>query len=280
MLLAPGTSFGRFLIRSLLGKGGMAEVYLAHDTLHNRSLALKLLPPEFANNADRLRRFEQEAHTASALNHHNIIVTYEIGQVKSIPFIAMEFVEGETLRRYLKRSPMPVGEVLDVAIQIAQALAAAHESGIIHRDIKPENIILSNSHQIKILDFGLAKLMEPVCNQVATPEASTITNLSTGPGAVLGTTNYMSPEQLRGLTVDARTDLWSIGIVLYELLTVELPFKGQNTNEVIVSILEREPQSIALSCPGIPIGLERVIKKSLSKNRRNAIKRPATYWLI
>jgi serine/threonine protein kinase/dipeptidyl aminopeptidase/acylaminoacyl peptidase len=267
MLLAPDMSFDRFEIRALLGKGGMGEVYLAHDTLHNRPVALKLLPPEFANNADRLRRFEQEAHAASALNHHNIIVTYEIGQVESIPFIAMEFVEGETLRRYLKRSPMPVSDVIEVVAQIAQALSAAHESGIVHRDIKPENIMLSNSLQIKVLDFGLAKLMEPMRSRVATPEASTVTNLSTGPGAVLGTTNYMSPEQLRGLTVDARTDIWSMGIVLYELLTAELPFKGHNTNEVIVSILEREPQPIALNCPGIPIGLERVIRKSLRKNR-------------
>jgi Tol biopolymer transport system component/predicted Ser/Thr protein kinase len=265
MLLAPGTTLDRFEIRSLLGEGGMGEVYLARDTADGRLVALKLLPPEFASNPDRLRRFGQEAHAASALSHHNIVSVYEVGQVAGTPFISMEFVEGETLRQFLRRSAPSFGEVIDIAVQVAEALDAAHASGIVHRDIKPENVIVCEGQHVKVLDFGLAKLLEPAHNRDATPEASTMTNFNTGPGTVLGTTSYMSPEQLRGQGVDARTDIWSLGVLLYELLTGELPFCGHSANEVVVSILEREPRPVSLCRPGVPIGLERIVGKAMRK---------------
>jgi Tol biopolymer transport system component len=265
MLLTPGTTLDHFEIRSLLGEGGMGEVYLARDTADGRLVALKLLPPEFASNPDRLRRFGLEAQAVSALSHHNIVSVYEVGHVAGTPFISMEFVVGETLRQMVRRSARPAGEVIVIGIQVAEALVAAHASGIIHRDIKPENVILCEGLRVKVLDFGLAKLLEPVDKRDPTPEASTMTNLNTGPGTVLGTTSYMSPEQLRGHGVDARADIWSLGVLLYELLTGELPFRGHSANEVVVSILEREPYPPSLCRPGVPAGLEQVIAKSLLK---------------
>jgi Tol biopolymer transport system component len=262
-----GRQFGRYEIRSLLGKGGMGEVYLAHDTQLPRLVALKLLPEEYAKESDRLRRFKREAHTASALNHPNLVTVYEVGQVDATPYIVMEYVEGITLRRRLKEKRLSVAEAVEVAAQVGEALAAAHRAGIIHRDIKLENIMLRGDGYVKVLDFGLAKLAGTHTQAAATPEAPTITNQDTGPGNIVGTAAYMSPEQLRGSEVDERSDLWSLGVMLYEMLTVTVPFKGHSTGQVIVSILEREPEPLAPKLPQAPVELQQIVTKALQKDR-------------
>jgi len=218
MAISVGTTLGRYEIRSLLGAGGMGEVYLAHDTQLRRPVALKLLPANFTQDEDRLRRFEQEAYAASALNHPNILTIYEIGHVDATRFMAMEYVEGETLRQHISRSNVSgegqlpgsgikLSEALDIAIQIASALAAAQTAGIAHRDIKPENLMLRRDGYIKVLDFGLAKLTEQPAS--TDTEAPTRAMVNTSPGAVMGTVNYMSPEQASGQAVDSRSDIWS-----------------------------------------------------------------------
>jgi eukaryotic-like serine/threonine-protein kinase len=267
MSLANGTRFDRYEIRSLIGKGGMGEVYLAHDTQLRRLVALKLLSSEFASDANRLQRFAREAYTASALNHPNIITVYEIGRVDSIPFLSMEYVDGESLRQRMKRAPVSQLEALEICIQIGEALAVAHASNIVHRDVKPENIMLRRDRYLKVLDFGLAKFTQALPTRMATPDASTVTNLDTGKGIVIGTTSYMSPEQLRGLQIDARTDIWSLGVILYEMLTRELPFRGHNTAEVIVSILEREPSPLSEHVAETQPVLGAILEKALQKDR-------------
>lgn len=267
MAHAPGTLFEHYEIRSLLGKGGMGEVYLAYDSQHRRQVALKLLPAEFANDAERLRRFTQEAFATTSLKSNYFISIYEVGQSRSFPFLAMEFVEGVTLRQHLKVSRMTVVEALGVAHHLAEALRVAHECGIVHRDIKPENIMLCGDNGIKVLDLGLAKLTEAFHYRMSTPEAQTVTNINTSHGAIIGTVNYMSPEQLRGLIVDERTDIWSLGVVLYEMLLGESPFNGRSTGEMIVSILEKEPPSLTQCWPERPALLEQVLHKLLQKER-------------
>jgi len=207
---APGTHLGRYEIRSRLGAGGMGEVYLALDTKLDRKVALKILPADLAANQSRMRRFGQEAKAASVLNHPNIITIYEIEQIDSVNFIATEVIEGETLRQRMRSAPIKLGEVLDVAIQTASALSAAHAAGIVHRDIKPENIMVRQDGILKVLDFGLAKLTERPAPDSVNTEAPTRAVVNTEPGVVLGTTIYMSPEQARGLQVDARTDIFSL----------------------------------------------------------------------
>src|SRR5947209_1120662 len=214
--LQAGQQFGAYEIVVPIGRGGMGEVYLAADRRLGRKVALKLLPTSFTQNADRLRRFEQEARAASALNHPNILTIYEIGEVAGAHFIATEFIEGETLRQYLRGAQPDVSEALRITIQIADALAAAHKAGIIHRDIKPENVMLRPDGYVKVLDFGLAKLSEPQLTYQSDGEAPTLGLVNTNPGMVMGTVNYMSPEQARGQEVDARTDIFSLGVVLYE----------------------------------------------------------------
>jgi serine/threonine protein kinase len=246
-----------------IGSGGMGEVYLAEDTRLGRQVALKLLPAHLTADKTRLQRFRQEARAASALNHPNILTIYEIGEADGHHFIATEFIEGETLRRRLDNSRLEIGSVLDVAIQISSALAAAHAKGIVHRDIKPENVMLRRDGYVKVLDFGLAKLTEQPINS----EASTFIN--TEAGVVLGTVNYMSPEQVRGTTVDARTDIWSFGVVLYEMVAGRRPHEGPTTSDVIASILEREPPRLAELAPGVPSELERIVHKCLEKDLEN-----------
>jgi serine/threonine protein kinase len=207
--LTPGYMIGSYEVISFISRGGMGEVYLAEDKRLGRKVALKLLPASFTTNDDRLRRFEQEARAASALNHPNIITIYEIRQAAGSHIIATEYVEGETLRQRLVRAPLTLSETLNIAIQIADALAAAHKAGIIHRDIKPENIMLRPDGYVKVLDFGLAKLSEQASPAVAA-EAPTI-QVRTGSGIVIGTAGYMSPEQARGLSVDHRSDIFSLG---------------------------------------------------------------------
>src|SRR5712691_7560241 len=219
MTIVPGTRLGRYEIRSQIGAGGMGEVYLALDTRLDRKVALKILPAEVAAHPDRMKRFVQEAKAASALNHPNIITIYEIDETESGHFIAAEFIDGETLRQRMRSAVMKLGEVLDVAIQTASALAAAHQAGIVHRDIKPENIMLRRDGIVKVLDFGLAKLTEHTPPHYVDSEAVTSAPIKTEPGTVMGTTLYMSPEQARGLEVDFRTDIFSLGVLIYEMVT-------------------------------------------------------------
>src|SRR5215831_1370211 len=267
-VLEPGTKLGRYEIRSQLGAGGMGEVYLAQDTRLDRKVALKILPNEVAADPDRMKRFVQEAKAASGLNHPNIITIYEIDQTDSTTFIATEFIEGSTLREKMRAQPLPLGEVLNVAIQIAGALAAAHANGIVHRDIKPENIILRSDGIAKVLDFGLAKLTGKGSPELVDSEAPTRAHLKTDPGVVMGTATYMSPEQARGHQVDARSDIFSLGVVIYEMQTGHLPFEGSSIYEIMAAILsDQESPPLSRYSPEVPAELERIVSKVLRKNR-------------
>lgn len=257
-----GSTLGRYRIIALLGSGGMGEVYVAEDTQLGRKIALKTLPAHFTIDDERVRRFQQEARAASGLNHPNIITIYEIGQIDSRHFIVTEFIEGETLRQHMAKTQMVISEVLDVAAQVASALATAHQAGIVHRDIKPENIMLRADGIVKLLDFGLAKLTE---RKAITSESPTLVN--TAQGMVMGTAHYMSPEQARGLPVDARTDIWSLGIVLYEMIGGRVPFEGATSSDVIAAILEREPTTLARYSPEVPTELEWIVTKALRKDQ-------------
>ena len=261
---SPDSILSHYRILSKIGEGGMGEVYLAQDTNLDRRVALKILPVDVASDQSRMRRFVQEAKAASALNHPNIITIYEIEQNDSINFIATEFIDGETLRPRLSGG-MKVAEILDDAIQVASALEAAHAAGIIHRDIKPENIMVRRDGYIKVLDFGLAKLMEKG-NSLTNPEAATMPMVHTGAGTVMGTAVYMSPEQAKGANVDQRTDLWSLGAVMYEMLTGRVPFLGETPTETISLIIQKEPAPLARYVNEVPSELERIINKALTKN--------------
>src|SRR5438105_235281 len=245
----------------------MGEVYLAQDTKLDRRVALKILPAEVAAHPDRMKRFVQEAKAASALNHPNIITIYEIDESDSGHFIATEFIDGETLRERELKAPLRLGESLDIAAQIAGALSAAHAAGIVHRDLKPENVMLRTDGIVKVLDFGLAKLTAPTLDSVD-GEAPTRPNVNTDPGVVMGTAVYMSPEQARGLPVDARTDIFSLGVVIYEMVAGRLPFEGANRNEIMASVLsDKEPQPLARYSTEVPVELERIVSKALRKER-------------
>jgi serine/threonine protein kinase/TolB-like protein/Flp pilus assembly protein TadD len=271
MPLMPGTQMGHYRVLSVIGAGGMAEVYLAEDLRLGRKVALKLLSHDYGKDADRLRRFEQEARAASALNHPNIITIYEIGETDRAQFIAMEYIEGETLRARLKRGPLEASEALDVAIQVASALKAAHASGIVHRDIKPENIMLRPDGYVKVLDFGIVKLTEKFTERgpadSGPSQSKTASLVETDPGIVIGSPYYMSPEQARGLEVDARTDIFSLGAVLYEMLAGKKPFMGDTISDVIVSVLERDPPPVTSYAPGVPARLAEAVSDALVKNK-------------
>jgi serine/threonine-protein kinase len=246
----------------------MGEVYLAYDSRLRRQVAIKLLPVEFTEDKGRLSRFEREAYAASSLNHPNILTIHEIGRHDGHHFIATEYVEGESLRHRLSRGYMELRETLNIVIQVADALAAAHEAGIVHRDIKPENVMLRRDGYVKVLDFGLAKLADETAAADVKAEAPTMTRVvKTDPGVVMGTASYMSPEQARGLEVDARTDIWSWGAVLYEMVSGRLPFEGKTTSDVIATILHREPPSLLLYRSDVPAELERIVEKALTKER-------------
>lgn len=267
-----GQKVAGYKIEKQLGAGGMGEVYLAYDHRLGRRIALKLLPEHFTQDQQRVRRFVQESRAASALNHPNIVTIYEIGNDQHRHFIAQEFVEGQTLRERLLRTPMKLPEAIDVAIQIVAALTAAHEVGIVHRDIKPENIMLRPDGYVKVLDFGLAKLLwrYPVGTETNTDSelhSSFISDPSTTPGLVMGTVRYMSPEQLRGVDVDARSDIFSLGIVLYEMISGQRPFAGETTADVIAAILERESVPLAELNAETPKPLESIVNKALKKRR-------------
>jgi len=264
--LNPGQRVKHYQIVDLIGEGGMGEVYLATDTILGRRVALKVLPAFVSKDPDRLRRFTQEARAASRLSHPNVCVVHEIGETDDgRPFIAMEYVEGMTLRERMKNVGMKLGDVLDIGIQIADALTAAHESGIVHRDIKPENIVIRPEGYVKILDFGLAKLTERYKGAMHVTMSTLLFDSS--PGTVIGTAAYMSPEQARGVAVDERTDIWGLGVVLYEMASGYPPFTGETATDVVVAIVEREQPPISRHVEGVPPELERIVKKALRKDK-------------
>ncbi|HKQ79293.1 MAG TPA: serine/threonine-protein kinase [Blastocatellia bacterium] len=260
-----GRQLGHYRILSLLGAGGMCEVYLAEDAILGRKVALKLLPVEFTRDQDRLLRFKQEARAASSLNHPNIITIYEIGEIDGIHFIATEFIDGQTLRQRSAQGRLELFAALDIGIQTAAALSAAHEAGIAHRDVKPENLMLRPDGYLKVLDFGSSKLTER-WTPGGSSNASMMTGVRTAPGIVMGTINYMSPEQIRGVEVDVRSDIFTLGVVLYEMLTGAKPFTGATTADVIAAILDKEPAPLS---PGTPKELERIVSRALRKDREN-----------
>ena len=265
--LEPPTTLSHYRIVSQLGAGGMGEVYLAQDTKLDRKVALKILPTDVAAKRHRMQRFVQEAKAASALNHPNIITIYEIDEIDSRHFIALEFIDGETLRKRLRYSELKIGQVLDIAIQTARALSAAHDAGIIHRDIKPENIMLRRDGIVKVLDFGLVKLTEHPQNSEVDMEAPTSAAI-TEAGEILGTITYMSPEQARGLQVDARTDIFSLGVLIYEMVARRLPYEGLNKTEILASILsDKAVPPLARYSREAPDELERIVEKALAKER-------------
>jgi serine/threonine protein kinase/tetratricopeptide (TPR) repeat protein len=267
--LRPGTRIGNFEIVTPLGAGGMGEVYRARDTRLDRSVAIKALPQEFASDSERLARFEREAKLLASLNHPNVAGIYGLEDVDGSPHLVLEFVEGETLAARLARGPLQVREALDMGGQIASAIEAAHDRGIVHRDLKPGNVMLTPSHTVKVLDFGLAKGdVEPLGASVDPSESPTVALPATGAGVILGTAPYMSPEQARGLAVDRRTDVWAFGCVLYECLAGRQAFAGETASDVIVHILEREPDWSTLPS-SVPTRLCDLVRRCLTKEASN-----------
>jgi serine/threonine protein kinase/Tfp pilus assembly protein PilF len=259
-----GQRLGHYEVTALLGEGGMGTVYQATDGRLGRKVALKLMPPDFTRDADRLERFEREARLTSSLNHPSILTVYEVGEENGVHFIAAELVEGETLRERMTGAPMEIGDLLAVAEQVASALATAHEAGIMHRDVKPENVMVRRDSLVKVLDFGLAKLIEPRAADVAAMAHGVV---KTGPGVVMGTVPYMSPEQVLGRDVDHRSDLFSLGVLLYEMATGRPPFAGPTAGETADRILHAPLEAMAHVNPEVPAELERVVKRCLEKER-------------
>ena len=266
MTPSPNTTLAHYKIVSKIGAGGMGEVYLAQDTILNRRVALKILPSEFADNKDRMSRFIREAQSASALNHPNIITIYEIGESEGAHFIATEFIQGETLHKRLQHQLPNLKTTLDTAIQITSALDAAHRAGIVHRDIKPDNVMIRPDGLVKILDFGIAKLSETRPVGVDEEAATALKQDSTSSGTIVGTANYMSPEQARGKEIDARSDIFSFGLVFYELLTGKRAFAGENALDVIGAILHKEPIPPNQIRHDLPSEVERIVNKTLRKD--------------
>ncbi|HET6645923.1 MAG TPA: protein kinase [Pyrinomonadaceae bacterium] len=262
--LSSGTKLGRYEIRSQLGAGGMGEVYRARDERLNRDVAIKVLPISFSADKDRLARFEQEAQAASALNHPNILVVYDVGTNDGAPYVVSELLEGETLRQRISGNPLAQRRAIDYALQIAHGLAAAHEKGIVHRDLKPDNIFITNDGRVKILDFGLAKLTQLDGDQAQTEIPTRRVN--TDPGVVMGTVGYIAPEQLKGRTVDHRSDIFSFGAILYEMLSGRRAFHGESAAETMSAILKEDPSDLSDSNQKISPALERLVNHCLEKN--------------
>ena len=261
-MLTPGTKLGDYEVKSMIGSGGMGEVYRAHDSRLGRDVAIKVLPSFLSTDSERLRRFDQEARAAAALNHPNILAVFQLGTHEGAPYLVSELLEGETLRAQLKRGRLGVRKSTDYAIQTACGLAAAHEKGIVHRDLKPENLFVTRDGRVKILDFGLAKLMQ----QHRSERSSPVLNRETVPGVVMGTVGYMSPEQVRGLPADHRTDIFSFGVILYEMLSGNRAFQGPTSADTISAILNVEPPSISQVTTNIPPALQRVVHRCLEKS--------------
>jgi eukaryotic-like serine/threonine-protein kinase len=262
LTIPVGTKLGPYVIRSQIGEGGMGEVYLAEDTRLDRRVALKILPKEFAEDKQRMSRFVREAKSVSALNHPNIITIYEIGESEGTHFIATEFIDGKTLNDYAKANPIDYKSLLEIAIQIVSALDEAHTAGIVHRDIKPDNVMIRANGLVKILDFGIAKLSAPASTD---KEATTAIQSNTQVGMIIGTPQFMSPEQARGKGVDHQTDIFSFGVVLYQLLSGASPFVGETISDVIAAVLTKEPRALT----GVPPGFAEIIGKTLQKEKRN-----------
>src|SRR2546422_3428470 len=259
-----GEQFGSYRIQSLLGRGGMGEIYLAQDKL-GRNVALKLLTQRLHGDESGIPRFQREARTLLALNHPHIVTIYDIGQIEGVYYIASELVEGETLRQRLDQDDMALQDLLEIAIQVATALSAAHEKGIVHRDIKPENIMIRRDGFVKLLDFGIAKLTKK--SSTAESEAPTLKQVHTAEGMVIGTAPYMSPEQARGLKVDARTDIWSLGVVIYEVVAGRKPFSGDTVADVINSVIEKAPAPLLRYASEVPEALEWIVSRALRKEK-------------
>ena len=262
--MTPGTKLGRYEIRSKIGEGGMGEVYQGRDTQLGRDVAVKVLPTTVSSDSDRLRRFEQEASAASALNHPNILVVHDIGTHDGTTYVVSELLEGETLRKRIGGTPMVQRRAIDYALQMAHGLAAAHEKGIVHRDLKPDNIFITSDGRVKLLDFGLAKLTQPDGGQVRTDVPTR--RVDTDPGVVMGTIGYMAPEQLKGRSVDQRSDIFSFGAILYEMLSGRRAFHGESAAETMSAILKEDPPELSDTNKSVSPGLERVVNHCLEKN--------------
>ncbi len=268
MILSPGTRLGPYEIEAELGRGGMGEVYRARDTRLGRQVAIKILPAAFAADAESIRRFEKEARAVASLSHPNVVTLLDVGEQEGVRYAVTELVDGETLRARLARGPLPPREVSEIAAQVAQGLAAAHEKGVVHRDIKPENIVLTRSGFARILDFGLAKRGGSAIGAETREDEPTRSELLTEPGVVAGTVGYMSPEQVRGESVDGRSDIFALGVVLWEMLTGRRPFSGDSQVETLNAILKEEPQP-ELALDGLPPELARVVRRCLEKRKEN-----------
>ena len=267
MPLAPGAHLGPYEIFAPLGAGGMGEVYRARDARLGRDVAIKVLPASFSSDPDRLRRFEQEARAAGALNHANILAIYDVGTHEGSPFLVTELLDGETLRERLRSGPLPLRKAIDVAVQVARGISAAHEKGIVHRDLKPANLFLTTDGRVKVLDFGLAKLNQPdstIAGDTQTPTKTV--GAETETGVVLGTVGYMSPEQVRGRPADARSDIFSLGTILYEMLSGERPFQRDSSADTMAAILKEDPPGLSHEGRKIPPGVERVVRHCLEKD--------------
>jgi len=268
--LANGQQFGAYTIIHRLGAGGMGEVYLAKDSRLERTVALKVLAPNVSSDKRRMQRFRQEAKVASSLNQPNILTIYEFGEGDGLTFLAAEYIDGETLRDYARGKRLKLAEKLDIAIQVLAALDAAHEARIVHRDIKPENVMIRRRDRVvKVLDFGLAKVTEnrPLAMTGQDSELEAATAFKTAPGLLMGTINYMSPEQAQAQAVDERTDIWSTGVMLYEMLTGVVPFSGPTTSHTLVQIIDKEPAPFSKTVAGqMPDELQRIVRKAMAKN--------------
>ena len=264
--LLKDSEFASYRIKKLLGRGGMGAVYLVEDVRLERPVALKILPASLEANAESVQRFRQEARAASAISHPNVAHIYEFGEASERYFLAMEYVEGKTLREMLKENSIEFSKALDIALQITDALIATHKRHIVHRDIKPENIIIAENGLVKILDFGLAKLNSP---QVSAEDEKKLASLETIPGMIIGTTAYMSPEQVRGLSLDVRTDLWSLGVLLFEMLAGKRPFVGETSSDVQAAILLKDAPLLDLPTEaGLIVG--KLLKKNIGERYQSA----------
>jgi eukaryotic-like serine/threonine-protein kinase len=266
MNLPSGTKLGPYEVVSMLGAGGMGEVYRARDSRLKREVAIKVLPQALSQDADRLRRFEQEALATAALNHPNILAVFDIGTYEAAPYVVSELLEGETLRERLRGGAIPVGKTLDYALQIAHGLAAAHEKGIIHRDLKPENLFLTKDGRLKILDFGLAKLTQPDLTSGAAHTSLPTMTQATEAGVVMGTAGYMSPEQVRGIAVDPRSDIFSFGAILFEMISGQRAFHRETAADTMSAILKEEPPDLSATNHNVSPALERIVQHCLEKN--------------
>src|ERR1700741_8100 len=264
MALSPGTKLGPYEIQSLVGAGGMGEVYRAHDARLDRTVAIKVLPSSFSADRERLQRFAQEARAAAALNHPNILSIFDIGEEQGAPYVVSELLEGETLRERLRNGPLPIRKVIDYAMQAAKGLAAAHEKGIVHRDLKPENLFLTHDNRVKILDFGLAKLTRPEAT-TGSGDAPTV-QVATEAGLVMGTAGYMSPEQVRGKAADHRSDIFSFGTILFEMISGKRAFHGETPADTMSAILKEEVPELSETARNVPPGLERIVRQCLEKH--------------